>query len=50
MSSMLFGIQPRDPVTFVSVAVILVGIALGACYFPARRATAIDPIAALREQ
>jgi putative ABC transport system permease protein len=49
LSSMLFGVQARDPLTFASVAAILIVIALAACYFPARRATAIDPVIALRE-
>jgi putative ABC transport system permease protein len=50
LSSMLFGVQARDPLTFASVAGILVAIALAACYFPARRATSIDPVIALRDE
>jgi putative ABC transport system permease protein len=50
LSSMLFGVQARDPLTFASVATILVAIVLAACYLPARRATAIDPVIALREE
>jgi predicted permease len=40
----------RDPVTIVSIAVILASVALGACFFPARRATALDPVIALRRE
>jgi len=48
LSSMLFHVTPRDPVTFGGVALILVTVALLACYIPARRATRVDPIVALR--
>ncbi len=50
LSSLLFQVEPTDPVTFAAGALALVGIALAACYFPARRAMRIDPIAALREE
>lgn len=47
---LLFGIQALDPVTFVSVAVLLFGAALGACYLPARAATKVSPVVALRHE
>jgi putative ABC transport system permease protein len=48
MSSLLFEVTPKDPLTFVGVAVFLPVIALLACYLPARRATMVDPLIALR--
>jgi ABC-type antimicrobial peptide transport system permease subunit len=48
MSSLLFGVSPLDPVTFVAVAVGLIVAALLASYFPARKATTIDPVQALK--
>lgn len=48
LSSLLFGVTPGDWVTFLSVAVLLLGVSLAACSIPARRATRVDPIEALR--
>ena len=49
VESLLFGVTPADPLTFMTVTAVLVGVALLACWFPARRAARIDPMDVLRE-
>jgi putative ABC transport system permease protein len=48
LESQLYGIKTTDPFTYVGVALGLAAVAAAACYFPARRATKVDPISALR--
>jgi len=48
LSSLLYGVSATDPLTFVSVALLLPGVAWLACYLPARRAARVDPIIAIR--
>jgi predicted permease len=50
MKSMLYSVSALDPLTFVAAPLLLIGVALMACYFPARRATKVDPLISLRSE
>ncbi len=50
LSSMLYDVKPGDPLTLVLVSILLMLVALSACYIPARRATRVDPLVALRHE
>ena len=50
ISSLLYGVSVRDPLTFGAVAMVLLGVAVAACYIPARRAMRVDPAVSLRHQ
>ena len=48
LSTFLYGVSATDPLTFLGVAILLIAVSVAACFFPARRATRVDPIVALR--
>jgi len=50
LEGFLFGVDPIDPVTFASVALVMVAVGLAACAAPARRAAGVDPLIAMREE
>jgi ABC-type antimicrobial peptide transport system permease subunit len=50
LQTMLFDVKPTDPVTFVAISGLLAAVAMAACFVPARKATRVDPLVALRHE
>jgi putative ABC transport system permease protein len=50
LQTMLFDVKPTDPITFVAISGLLAAVAMAACFVPARKATRVDPLVALRHQ
>jgi putative ABC transport system permease protein len=50
LQTMLFGVKPTDPITFAAISGLLASVAMAACFVPARKATRVDPLIALRHE